>query len=96
MMRVNENLYAPVRKYSVTLSGHRTSITLEPAFWEVLQSMAQSAGLTMSAYLARIDRERLKIAPASNFSSVLRLKVLEQLLTYYPNVAIQGNTSSSV
>jgi predicted DNA-binding ribbon-helix-helix protein len=79
----------------VTLSGHRTSITLEPIFWNILQSMARSENLNMSAFLAKIDKERIQAFPEHNFSSLLRLKVLEHLLESYPNDAIQGANSSN-
>lgn len=47
-----------LKKRSVTLSGHATSLALEPEFWATLQAMAQSQGLSLSALVDRIDRGR--------------------------------------
>ena len=47
-----------LKKRSFTLSKHRTSVALEPEFWDVLEGCAQAAGESLSAYVARIDRER--------------------------------------
>ena len=38
-----------LRKRSVLLAGHATSIALEPEFWTVLESMAQARGLSLAA-----------------------------------------------
>lgn len=72
-------LYQPLRKYSVTILGHRTSISLEPAFWNVLQEMAEHEQQTMAAFLGAIDKQRISIAPDLNLSSILRLRVLAYL-----------------
>jgi len=91
-----DDLYKPLKKYSVTLSGHRTSITLEPAFWSILKEIAHHKNLNMSVFLGDIDRERMQMASEFNLSSVLRLKVLEYLLDHYPSEAIHGKNSSKV
>lgn len=46
-----------LKKRSFTLSGHRTSVALEPEFWAVLEESAQSSE-SLSGLVARIDRER--------------------------------------
>ncbi len=61
-----------VRKYSVTIAGHRTSISLEPPFWEALQTLADKRRMTLAALITEIDRDR-----GGNLSSALRLYVLE-------------------
>jgi predicted DNA-binding ribbon-helix-helix protein len=49
---------ATLRKRSVQLSGHATSIALEPEFWAVLEAMASREGLSLAALIARIDDAR--------------------------------------
>ncbi|WP_147094041.1 ribbon-helix-helix domain-containing protein [Swaminathania salitolerans] len=61
-------------KRSFTLSGHRTSIALEPEFWSVLEEM--SAGRSMAALVAQIDSSR---SPDRPLASSLRLAVLRHL-----------------
>jgi predicted DNA-binding ribbon-helix-helix protein len=47
-----------LRKRSVQLSGHATSIALEPEFWAVLETMAQTQGLSLAGVIGRIDDAR--------------------------------------
>jgi predicted DNA-binding ribbon-helix-helix protein len=47
-----------LRKRSVQLSGHATSIALEPEFWTVLERMATARGASLAALIGRIDAER--------------------------------------
>ena len=49
---------ANLRKRSVNLAGHATSLALEPAFWEVLESVAKARGLALAALVGEIDAER--------------------------------------
>ena len=62
-------------KRSVTINGHATSISLEAPFWEELKRIAEEAGLSVAALVARIDAE----AKTGNLSSALRLAVLNDL-----------------
>lgn len=66
-------LYAPVARRSVTIAGHPTSITLEPAFWMALERAAGEAGLPLNALVARIDAERLDAPDPPNLASAIRL-----------------------
>jgi predicted DNA-binding ribbon-helix-helix protein len=59
-------------KHSVVIAGHRTSVSLEPEFWEALKKMASARGQSLNALVAEIDRER-----AGNLSSALRLAALD-------------------
>ena len=61
-------------KRSVTLSGHRTSIALEPAFLDALDDIARRNGASFSALVARVDRER---DPAVPLASALRVLALD-------------------
>ena len=61
-----------LKKRSFTLSGHRTSVALEAEFWAELEACAKSAGTSLSAFVARIDRER----GTQPLASALRLTAL--------------------
>ena len=61
-----------LKKRSFTLSGHRTSVALEPEFWAVLEDAAKADGASLAGYGARIDRERA----AHALASALRLAAL--------------------
>lgn len=64
-----------VRKYSATLHGHRTSFSLEEAFFEELKRIALRRGLSLASLIAEVDDARQE----GNLSSALRLHVLETL-----------------
>ncbi len=47
-----------LRKRSILLAGHATSLALEPEFWAVLEEMAQAESLGLAALIARLDQGR--------------------------------------
>ena len=47
-----------LKKRSLLLAGHATSLALEPEFWAVLEAMAGAEGLSLAGLIARIDAER--------------------------------------
>ncbi len=47
-----------LKKRSLVLAGHATSLALEPEFWAVLDEMAAAESLSLSALIARIDADR--------------------------------------
>ena len=63
-----------IRKRSVTIAGHRTSLSLEPEFWETLREIAVARGLSLNRLIAEIDDRR-----DANLSSAARVYVLEWL-----------------
>ncbi|MGE4350750.1 MAG: ribbon-helix-helix domain-containing protein [Bdellovibrionales bacterium] len=65
---------AVIRKRSVLVAGHRTSVSLEVAFWDELLRLAKAQGISLNALVTRIDAER-----SGNLSSALRLYVLKAL-----------------
>jgi predicted DNA-binding ribbon-helix-helix protein len=65
-----------IRKRSITLRGHRTSLSLEDAFWDEAVSIAEARGIAVAALIAEIDARR---DPADNLSSAVRLFVLRDL-----------------
>ncbi|MCF1446496.1 MULTISPECIES: ribbon-helix-helix domain-containing protein [Rhizobium/Agrobacterium group] len=65
-----------IRKHSISLHGHRTSFSLEDAFWQEIRAIAENRNVAIAALIADIDSKR----PADcNLSSALRLYVLEWL-----------------
>ena len=59
-------------KRSVLISGHPTSISLEPVFWRALEGAARDRGLPINALVAEIDAARLDCATPPNLTSALR------------------------
>lgn len=66
-----------VRKRSVTIRGHRTSFSLEQAFFDVVAAMAKANGISLSAQICLIDEARGRNA---NLSSALRLAALDWVM----------------
>lgn len=64
-----------IKKRSVVIAGHRTSVSLENIFWETLRKMAEVEDLSVNQIVTRIDAER-----AGNLSSAIRTYVLKRLL----------------
>ncbi|WP_394690099.1 ribbon-helix-helix domain-containing protein [Hoeflea sp.] len=69
---------ATMRKHSVSIQGHRTSITLEDAFMTALRQMADERGLAVAALIAEIDGAQ---DVPGNLSSAIRVAVLDWALT---------------
>lgn len=65
---------ARLRKRSVTVAGHRTSLSLECAFWDALKDLAVERRCSVSALIAEIDARR-----TGNLSSAVRVWVLEEV-----------------
>lgn len=63
-------------KHSVVIAGHRTSVSLEDAFWRALKEIAAQESVSLAALIARIDADRGE----ANLSSALRVFVLERAL----------------
>jgi len=61
------------RKRSVTIAGHRTSVSLEPEFWEALSEIAAARRRSVSALIGRIDETRGN----RGLSAAVRVFVLE-------------------
>lgn len=62
-----------IRKRSVTLAGHRTSLSLEAEFWEAPKAAARAEGLSLNALIERIDQDR-----GGNLSSAVRVYLLRR------------------
>ncbi|WP_424939702.1 ribbon-helix-helix domain-containing protein [Aliiroseovarius sp. S253] len=61
-------------KHSLTLHGHRTSVSLEPEFWKAFQDIAKARGLPLNALAAEIDNAR---GVDRGLASAIRVYVLE-------------------
>lgn len=64
-----------VVKRSIVIAGHKTSVSLEDAFWDALKDLAGKRDLTLSDVVAEIDATRAQ----GNLSSAIRLFVLENV-----------------
>lgn len=69
-------LEAAVEKRSVSIQGHRTSVSLETPFWRVLKQAARDRGMSLGALVAAIDAARR--VDRVNLSSALRLFALAE------------------
>ncbi|HEX2793671.1 MAG TPA: ribbon-helix-helix domain-containing protein [Croceicoccus sp.] len=65
--------YHPPVKRSVDIAGHRTSISLEPIFWDMLKDVADDEGLSINALVARIDAERIVSPTPPGLASAIRV-----------------------
>ncbi len=68
---------SPVVKRSIVIAGHKTSVSLEDAFWDALKEIATVRNATLSEVVASIDASRSQ----GNLSSAIRLFVLDHFRT---------------
>ena len=68
-----ETPYHPPVKRSIAIAGHKTSISLEPVFWDALKAAAAREGLPISALVARIDAERIQAETPPGLASAIRV-----------------------
>lgn len=78
---------SPVVKRSIVIAGHKTSVSLEDAFWDALKEIAGQRRLTLSDLVATIDSGRNQ----GNLSSAIRLFVLD----YYRGTSTIRSHSAS-
>jgi predicted DNA-binding ribbon-helix-helix protein len=76
---------SPVVKRSIVIAGHKTSVSLEDAFWKGLKEIADQRNVTLSDLVANIDSQRRH----GNLSSAIRLFVLD----YYRSASLADNGS---
>jgi predicted DNA-binding ribbon-helix-helix protein len=67
-------------KHSVIIRGHKTSVSLEKAFWTALKDIADLRGITMTYLVSSIDADRKH----ANLSSAIRLFVLDHYKSFNP------------
>jgi len=68
---------AKLEKHSVTLSGHRTSITLEAGFWRALKAIAKARGMSLNELIRQLDEAR-----NGGLSGAIRVFVLQEAQTH--------------
>lgn len=73
------DLYHPPIKRSVEIAGHKTSISLEPLFWEMLRWAAEADGMPINALVARIDAERITAETPPGLAGAIRLWLVARL-----------------
>ncbi len=69
------------RRRSVVVSGHRTSVSVEAAFWDELATIAKRRGLSINALVGEIDDVR-----SGSLSAAIRLYVLEAVKSRAPRI----------
>jgi predicted DNA-binding ribbon-helix-helix protein len=79
---------SPVVKRSIVIAGHKTSVSLEEAFWTGLKDIAASRRMTLSDLVGAIDSDRRH----GNLSSAIRLFVLDH---YQTRMLSNGESSGS-
>ena len=72
-------LYHPPIKRSVEIAGHKTSISLEPLFWDLLRQAAAEEGVPLNALIARIDAERIAADEPTGLAGAVRLWLAARL-----------------
>ncbi len=79
---------SPVVKRSIVIAGHKTSVSLEDAFWKGLKEIADERNLTLSDMVANIDSQRRH----GNLSSAIRLFVLDHYRSLSEDRTSNGHT----
>ncbi|WP_423141219.1 ribbon-helix-helix domain-containing protein [Parablastomonas sp. CN1-191] len=72
------SIYHPPVKRSVEIAGHKTSISLEPLFWDRLRDAAAHEGVPINALVARIDAERIGAETPPGLAGAIRLWLAAQ------------------
>ena len=71
-------------KRSIVIAGHKTSVSLEDAFWKALKEIADGRGITLSDLVSAIDTDRRH----GNLSSAIRLFVLDHFRNHATEDAV--------
>lgn len=70
-----------LRKRSLTIARHRTSLALEPIFWRALDNEANKRNLSLAALISEIDRGRAAADPPISLASASRVHVVSKLMS---------------
>ena len=71
--------YHPPVKRSLSIAGHKTSISLEPLFWDMLRTAAADEAVAVAALVARIDAERIKSPTPPGLASAIRVWLVDRI-----------------
>ncbi|MBO0759349.1 MAG: ribbon-helix-helix domain-containing protein [Bradyrhizobiaceae bacterium] len=80
---------SPVVKRSIVIAGHKTSVSLEDAFWRGLKEIAGGRDMTLSDLVSTIDSDRRH----GNLSSAIRLFVLDFYRSQTVSVQVEADNS---
>lgn len=84
---------SPVIKRSIVVAGHKTSVSLEEAFWNGMKEISGSRGVTLSELVGQIDGARNQ----GNLSSAIRLFVLDHFRVRAESIhAIEGSMARDI
>ena len=89
---VGELMKSPIIKRSIVIAGHKTSVSLEDAFWRGLKEIASSRNLTLSQTVATVNSNRAH----GNLSSAIRLFVLDYYRAHLGEAATQRHHRVSI
>ncbi len=78
-MAQGDTPYHPPVKRSVEIAGHKTSISLEPLFWNMLRTAAEAEHVPVNALVARIDAERIQSDTPPGLAGAVRIWLVERL-----------------
>ena len=81
---------SPIVKRSIVIGGHKTSVSLEDAFWRGLKDIARADRVTLSNMVGAIDKARYQ----ANLSSAIRLFVLDRLRNHESRILGDGRDRS--
>tara|TARA_R110002096_G_scaffold326235_2_gene520244 strand:+ start:1718 stop:1972 length:255 start_codon:yes stop_codon:yes gene_type:complete len=70
-----------LRRRSVTIAGHRTSVSLEDPFWDELKRIAADRNISIAQIVGEVDKHR-----QGNLSSALRVYVLRELQSFQDSI----------
>jgi predicted DNA-binding ribbon-helix-helix protein len=93
--------YHPPVKRSVEIAGHKTSISLEPLFWDWLRAAARGQNVPLNALVARIDAERIAAPHPTGLAGAIRLWLAARATGFMNDgqaddtVAVQAKTATS-
>jgi predicted DNA-binding ribbon-helix-helix protein len=76
--------FHPPVKRSVEIAGHKTSISLEPLFWELLKQAAAAEDVPINALVAQIDAERIRAEVPPGLAGAVRIWLVGWLARRLP------------
>ena len=80
-------LFHPPVKRSVEIAGHKTSISLEPLFWRMLQAAAEREQIPINALVAQIDAARITATQPPGLATAVRLWLVADLVARFEGAA---------
>lgn len=84
-------LYHPPVKRSVEIAGHKTSISLEPLFWDMLREAADEDAIPINALVAQIDLERIASDTPPGLAGAIRLWLVQRQAKRVASPAVPPN-----